>query len=80
LALLEENFKYSFQLPQMVLARMLRAEKDKSILNEKIKLLSKWLFMDENEIQQILSDKVAEEVSEIFQRRIQELGEEDNAS
>ena len=78
--MLEENFKYSFQLPQMVLARMLRAEKDKSILNEKIKLLSKWLFMDENEIQQILSDKVAEEVSEIFQRRIQELGEEDNAS
>ena len=78
--LLKENFKYSFMLPQMLLATGLQGEKDESILNEKIKLLSKWLFMDENEIQQILSDKGVEDVSEIFKRRIQELSEEDSAS
>ena len=77
LELLEENFDYSFRRPQIVLARMLRTEIDESILNEKIRLLSKWLFMDENEIQQTLSDKGVEEVSEIFKRRIQELSEQE---
>jgi hypothetical protein len=77
LELLKENIDNSFLISLKALVSGLWAEKDESILTEKIKLLSKWLFMDENEIQQTLSDKGIEEVSDIFKRRIQELSDQE---